>query len=170
MADADAAQDAGLQPTFPVPSTPVQSPVAPPPVPAAPAAEPEAMSLVEHLTELRSRLVKSIVAVLVFAAIGFWRAGPIIDVLRQPCEPQLRRSMRTYAEHRRREGRPHMNSDRATCIWSAAAATNSSNVVCPCAAAFKMHSAKYAFVDEVAYSEGTLVMTSSSALLMTSTS
>jgi sec-independent protein translocase protein TatC len=79
MADADAAQDAGLQPTFPV-----QSPLSPPPSPATSATEPEAMSLVEHLTELRWRLVKTIVAVLVFAAIGFWQAGAIIQVLRTP--------------------------------------------------------------------------------------
>src|SRR5438445_950464 len=77
MADADAARES-LQPTLPVPP--------PPPLPpAAPAtAEPEAMSLVDHLTELRSRLIKCAVAVLVFGAVGFWQAGAIMDVLRGP--------------------------------------------------------------------------------------
>ena len=42
------------------------------------------MSLVDHLGELRSRLVKAILAVVVFSAIGFWRASAITDLLRTP--------------------------------------------------------------------------------------
>ena len=54
---------------------------------------------------------------------------------------RTKRRTATGAVHRRNivdsliagkgKGRPQINSDRAACIWSAAAATNSSKVVCP---------------------------------------
>ena len=42
------------------------------------------MSLLEHLEELRHRLIIVIVAVLVAAAAGFLFAGPVLDILRAP--------------------------------------------------------------------------------------
>jgi sec-independent protein translocase protein TatC len=54
------------------------------PPPAQPAKDATAMTLVDHLSELRSRLVKSIVAIAVGSAIG-WIASPnLMDFLRQP--------------------------------------------------------------------------------------
>ena len=45
------------------------------------------MSLAEHLAELRSRLVKSILAVAVFSVLGFVFSNPILDFLVEPyCE------------------------------------------------------------------------------------
>ena len=42
------------------------------------------MSLVDHLTELRNRIVKSILAVVVGSAIGFAFAAPIQEILTRP--------------------------------------------------------------------------------------
>jgi len=42
------------------------------------------MSLVDHLTELRNRIIKSILAVVVGSAIGFAFAGPIQEILTRP--------------------------------------------------------------------------------------
>ena len=42
------------------------------------------MSLVDHLSELRSRLVKAAVAVLIGAAVGFYFGDQIIAILRAP--------------------------------------------------------------------------------------
>ena len=42
------------------------------------------MSLVDHLTELRNRIIKSILAVLVGSAIGFAFAAPIQEILTRP--------------------------------------------------------------------------------------
>ena len=51
----------------------------------SPSADDTAMTLVDHLGELRNWLVKTILAIVVSAAIGFWqRTGAIIDVLRTP--------------------------------------------------------------------------------------
>ena len=76
MADADAVRGAGL---------PDRLTSGPPSGSGLPTAEPEkVMTLVEHLTELRSRLVKSILAVLIGAAIGFARVREIRDVLIAP--------------------------------------------------------------------------------------
>src|SRR5207253_9462417 len=90
MADADAVGVAPGQSGSPGGAVPPPPPAVPPtpaavPTPAAPATvgdESTVMSLVDHLGELRSRLVKAILAVVVFSAIGFWRASAITDLLR----------------------------------------------------------------------------------------
>src|SRR5947207_15982957 len=96
MADADAVgvapgqtgSPAGAAPPPGAPPTPAAAPTpAAGPTPGAPATvgdEATVMSLVDHLGELRSRLVKAILAVVVFSAIGFWRASAITDLLRTP--------------------------------------------------------------------------------------
>ena len=76
MADADAVRGAGL---------PDRLTSDPPSGSGLPSAEPEkVMTLVDHLTELRSRLVKSILAVLVGAAIGFSQLKWVRDLLIAP--------------------------------------------------------------------------------------
>jgi sec-independent protein translocase protein TatC len=78
VADADAVQDgaigARLSPGAPSPT---------PPSPAAPAAAAE-MTLVEHLTELRGRLVKCLIAVAAGTAVGFWFWKEIRNILIAP--------------------------------------------------------------------------------------
>jgi sec-independent protein translocase protein TatC len=63
MADTDAVRGAGLPDRLPAAS--------PPPDPGTPAAQPGAvMTLVDHLTELRSRIVRSIIAVVAGSSVG----------------------------------------------------------------------------------------------------
>src|SRR5438552_3293319 len=70
MADTDAVRGAGLPDRLPAVQTPSS--------PGQPAAEPEkVMTLVDHLTELRTRIVRSIVAVVVGTALGFLVAPQI---------------------------------------------------------------------------------------------
>jgi sec-independent protein translocase protein TatC len=76
MADADAVRGAGVPDRLPSPQPPAGS--------GAPAEPSAVMSLVDHLTELRSRIVKSILAVVVGSAIGFYFAGPIQEILTRP--------------------------------------------------------------------------------------
>jgi sec-independent protein translocase protein TatC len=73
VADADAVQDGAIGARLtPGPSAPGPAP-APAPAPAAPApAATGEMTLVEHLVELRGRLVKSLIAVALGSAVGFW--------------------------------------------------------------------------------------------------
>jgi sec-independent protein translocase protein TatC len=79
MADADAIPDAGLPAVVaPVPGTTPAT--APSPAPEPPAADltpasPGEMSLVGHLTELRDRIIKVILAIALGSAVGFvfWR-------------------------------------------------------------------------------------------------
>lgn len=78
MADADAVREPGL-PAGP----PGALPAGPPAALSAPA-EASVMSLADHLGELRTRIFKTIAAVLAFGAIGYWRSGAIIDLLRSP--------------------------------------------------------------------------------------
>jgi len=52
--------------------------------PPVPAGEPETMTLVGHLSELRRRIAISIIVVLVFSAIGFYFAPRIIELLLTP--------------------------------------------------------------------------------------
>ena len=86
MADLDAAREGlpALVPAVPGQSAPGGG--APPADAPSDGASPDdtAMTLVDHLGELRNRLVKTVVAVVLLAAIGFWRASAIIDFLRGP--------------------------------------------------------------------------------------
>jgi sec-independent protein translocase protein TatC len=76
MADTDAVRGAGLPDRLPGSSSPV---------PSQPAAEPEkVMTLVDHLTELRTRIVRSILAIVVGSAVGFAAHERIQDVLLAP--------------------------------------------------------------------------------------
>lgn len=50
-------------------------------------AEPATMTLVEHLTELRNRIIKILIALAVGVAIGFVLYNPVLDILQKPyCE------------------------------------------------------------------------------------
>jgi sec-independent protein translocase protein TatC len=91
MADADAVREPGLPATVPVApgapvttgSSPTSPPAAPPTAPSA-SAEPAVMSLADHLGELRTRILKTLAAVVAFGAIGYWQSGRIVDLLRSP--------------------------------------------------------------------------------------
>jgi sec-independent protein translocase protein TatC len=77
MADTDAVRGAGLPDRLPA--------VAAPPSPGQPATEPDkVMTLVDHLTELRTRIVRSILAIVVGSAIGFLAAGEVRKFLVAP--------------------------------------------------------------------------------------
>jgi sec-independent protein translocase protein TatC len=78
MAEVDAVTDGAA---VRVTGTPSETP------PATPAPRPGEMSLVEHLTELRDRLVKSIVAVVLGTAVGFLFWVPIRNFLLAPLPP-----------------------------------------------------------------------------------
>jgi sec-independent protein translocase protein TatC len=53
----------------------------------APRAEPETMTLVEHLAELRARIIISLVAVAVGGVVGFVVYERVLDILQEPyCE------------------------------------------------------------------------------------
>jgi sec-independent protein translocase protein TatC len=77
MADADAVRDAGLPVRLPAPE-----PASPAPQPAAPA--PGEMSLVGHLTELRDRLIKVVLAVALASTVGFYFGDQIVAILKAP--------------------------------------------------------------------------------------
>ena len=78
MADADARSGAG------VPALPADAPPsAPPPSTAAPADD-TVMSLVDHLAELRTRIVRIIIGVLIGSVVGFWLGDPLIQLLKAP--------------------------------------------------------------------------------------
>ena len=76
MADAEAVQDGDVDPR-PVPIAPAPSS---PPVATATAE----MTLVDHLVELRNRLVKALIAVALGTAVGFWFWSDIRDILIAP--------------------------------------------------------------------------------------
>jgi sec-independent protein translocase protein TatC len=91
MADADAVRGAGI--AGPTPEAAVsRAPLAPAPAPGAPATPPPVvvggeegvMSLLEHLTELRTRLIRAVLAVAAGSVVGFLLAGRIIDILIAP--------------------------------------------------------------------------------------
>ncbi|HEY4189792.1 MAG TPA: twin-arginine translocase subunit TatC [Candidatus Limnocylindrales bacterium] len=79
MADADAVRDAGI----PVRLTPSPEPDAPTPPPAGAPVAGE-MSLVGHLTELRNRVVKIVIAIAVMSTIGFLFGDQIVAILKAP--------------------------------------------------------------------------------------
>ena len=90
MADADAARGAGIR--APIPDSALARPsTQPTPTPNGAAAPPPlargdegVMSLLEHLTELRSRLIRSVIAVAAGSVVGFLLAPRIIDILIAP--------------------------------------------------------------------------------------
>jgi sec-independent protein translocase protein TatC len=83
MADADAVREAGVTDRALTPAGPT-----PPPTPAAPGDE-KVMSLVDHLSELRSRIVRVVLAVLVGTGVGFYFANPLIALLAGPAGGKL---------------------------------------------------------------------------------
>lgn len=77
MAEADALHEQGLTPT---------SLDAPGGGAAAEAGDEKVMTLVDHLSELRRRIVIVLVAVAIGTAVGFWLAGRIIGFLKAPLQ------------------------------------------------------------------------------------
>src|ERR1700730_4334057 len=80
MADADALRDAGVPNLLPAPSA--SEPIAPSPAPATPGEK--VMTLVDHLSELRRRLVISAIAILIGTGVGFLRVGDLIHLAKGP--------------------------------------------------------------------------------------
>lgn len=92
MADADALRGAGVPGSAPEPSA-LTAPTGTPPAPAEPPApvpgsvspgDETVMSLVDHLTELRSRIVRIALGILAGSVIGFYFADKIIEILAAP--------------------------------------------------------------------------------------
>jgi sec-independent protein translocase protein TatC len=86
MADADVLSEASLPDQLPatVPAAPApESPSPTRPTPSAPGDE-KVMPLVDHLSELRTRIFRSILAVAAGAAVGFYFADPILRILIAP--------------------------------------------------------------------------------------
>jgi sec-independent protein translocase protein TatC len=73
MAEVDAAQDAGLT-----------TPLAPDPEPAPAAAAADEMSLVDHLAELRDRLIRVVIVVAIASCVGFFFSDQLISILKAP--------------------------------------------------------------------------------------
>ena len=78
MADADALLESGVT------GLPVTPDPEPPPPPAAAPVDDSVMSLVDHLGELRKRIFRSIIAVALGSAIGFYFATPVRIFLQRP--------------------------------------------------------------------------------------
>ena len=78
MAEADAIRDPGAGP-----GTPGALEVAPPAALVA-AGDEKVMTLVDHLTELRNRLVVTIVAIAIGSVVGYLLAPQIISILKAP--------------------------------------------------------------------------------------
>jgi sec-independent protein translocase protein TatC len=98
MADAEALRGAGVAGSGQDPSapaTPAASPAVPPartPAPSPGSATPgdeSVMSLVDHLTELRSRFVRIALAILAGSVVGFYFANGIIGILAAPAGGRL---------------------------------------------------------------------------------
>ncbi|HEY7133378.1 MAG TPA: twin-arginine translocase subunit TatC [Candidatus Limnocylindrales bacterium] len=89
MADADAVRGAGVPDRLPAPDQALgNQPASPPPAPSPGTAESGGvMTLVDHLSELRSRLIKCILAIAAGTAIGFLAAPTIRRWLVQPLPP-----------------------------------------------------------------------------------
>jgi len=67
---------------------------------AGPPRDPAGMTLMEHLTELRSRVIKAVVAVVIGGALGFSLYSPVLDRLVEPyCDQKAEQ-----AERRQEEG------------------------------------------------------------------
>jgi sec-independent protein translocase protein TatC len=79
MADADAVRGAGVPDRVPAPP-----PAAPSSSPAPAASADSVMSLVDHLSELRTRLIRSILAIVAGSVVGFALTEPIQRVLVSP--------------------------------------------------------------------------------------
>jgi sec-independent protein translocase protein TatC len=82
MADADALGDGIVERGVLAPEPPTPQQVTPTP-PTAPTGD-KVMSLVDHLSELRTRLFKAILAVAVGTLIGFYFSTPVRDFLISP--------------------------------------------------------------------------------------
>lgn len=76
MADADAVPDVGVPALLP--------PTPDPPSTAPPVTASGEMSLVDHLGELRNRLIKVIIAVALASTVGFILSGQIVAILKAP--------------------------------------------------------------------------------------
>src|SRR5262245_1982723 len=82
MTDADALREGAVQEGLPAP------PASPSPS-TAPAEDGKVMSLVDHLSELRNRLFKTLLAVAVTSVIGFYFSDQIIAALAAPAGGKL---------------------------------------------------------------------------------
>jgi sec-independent protein translocase protein TatC len=84
MADADALRPAGVPGRTPEgPSDAPPPPLTPPPVVTA-SDDQAVMSLVDHLSELRTRIFRAILAVVAGGTVGFWFGDQIIAFLSAP--------------------------------------------------------------------------------------
>jgi sec-independent protein translocase protein TatC len=81
--------DSDLASTQPAPGSIPVPRATPPPPPNPPANETGVMSLVDHLSELRSRLIRCALAVAVGSVLGFYFSTPIIEALAEPAGGRL---------------------------------------------------------------------------------